>query len=135
MQPILLEPFLTKIRTGSETDISIFSLHAVKNITTAEGGVICLNLPESSFDNVALKAEFENNGINCQTKDAFLKMKAGNWKYDIVNLGMKINMPDVNAAIGLAQMRKIHTLIAKRKEFLKNIIKPLADMTGQYCHP
>lgn len=81
-------------------------MHAVKNITTAEGGVICLNLPESSFDNVALKAELKIMALNCQTKDAFSKMKAGNWKYDIVGLGMKINMPDVNAAIGLAQMRK-----------------------------
>ena len=115
--------FNEKIRTGSETDISIFSLHAVKNITTAEGGVICLNLPESSFDNVALKAELKIMALNCQTKDAFSKMKAGNWKYDIVGLGMKINMPDVNAAIGLAQMRKIHTLIAKRKRIFEKYNK------------
>lgn len=115
--------FNEQIRTGSETDISIFSLHAVKNITTAEGGAICLNLPESSFDNVALKAELKIMTLNCQTKDAFSKMKAGNWKYDIVGPGMKINMPDVNAAIGLAQIRQIHTLIARRKRVFEKYNK------------
>jgi len=101
-------------RTGCETDIAIFSLHAVKNITTAEGGAICLNLPEP-FDNVALYAELRQMTLNCQTKDAFSKSKAGGWRYDIVDFGMKINMPDVNAAIGLAQIRQYPDLLASRK--------------------
>ena len=91
--------------TGSETDVAIFSLHAVKNITTAEGGAICLNLPQP-FDNEALYAELRMMSMNCQTKDAFSKSKAGGWRYDIVGFGMKINLPDVNAAIGLAQIRE-----------------------------
>ena len=102
------------IRTGSETDIAIFSLHAVKNITTAEGGAICLNLPEP-FDNAALYAELRMMSLNCQTKDAFSKSKAGGWRYDIVGLGLKINMADVNAAIGLAQIRKYDKLLKERK--------------------
>lgn len=102
------------IRTGSETDIAIFSLHAVKNITTAEGGAICLNLPEP-FDNAALYAELRMMSLNCQTKDAFSKSKAGGWRYDIVGLGLKINMADVNAAIGLAQIRKYDELLKERK--------------------
>ena len=79
------------MRTGSETDIAIFSLHAVKNVTTAEGGAICLNLPEP-FDNAALYSELHRMSLNCQTKDAFSKSKAGGWRYDIVGFGMKINM-------------------------------------------
>ena len=71
------------IRTGSETDVAIFSLHAVKNITTAEGGAICLNLPEP-FDNSELYKELRQMTLNCQTKDAFSKSKAGGWRYDIV---------------------------------------------------
>lgn len=102
------------IRTGCETDIAIFSLHAVKNITTAEGGAICLNLPEP-FDNAALYASLRQMTLNCQTKDAFSKSKAGGWRYDIVDFGMKINMPDVNAAIGLAQIRQYSDLLVLRK--------------------
>ena len=102
------------IRTGSETDVAIFSLHAVKNITTAEGGAICLNLPEP-FENISLYKELRQMTLNCQTKDAFSKSKAGGWRYDIVGLGMKINMADVNAAIGLAQMRQYPVLQKDRK--------------------
>lgn len=101
-------------RTGCETDIAIFSLHAVKNVTTAEGGAICLNLPEP-FDNQDLYSELRMMSLNCQTKDAFSKSKVGGWRYDIVGLGMKINMADVNAAIGLAQIREYPKLLKERK--------------------
>lgn len=101
-------------RTGCKTDIAIFSLHAVKNITTAEGGAICLNLPKP-FDNEKLYVYLRQMTLNCQTKDAFSKSKAGGWRYDIVGLGMKINMADVNAAIGLAQIREYSSLLAERK--------------------
>jgi dTDP-4-amino-4,6-dideoxygalactose transaminase len=107
-----------EIRTGSETDIAIFSLHAVKNITTAEGGAICLNLPEP-FDNAALYEELRMMSLNCQTKDAFSKSKAGGWRYDIVGFGMKINMADVNAAIGLAQIRQYNSLLQERKRIFE----------------
>lgn len=101
-------------RTGCETDVAIFSLHAVKNVTTAEGGAICLNLP-TPFDNETLYSELRMMSLNCQTKDAFSKSKAGGWRYDIVGFGMKINMADVNAAIGLAQIREYPQLLAERK--------------------
>ena len=107
------------MRTGSETDIAIFSLHAVKNITTAEGGAICLNLP-APFDNEALYKELRQMSLNCQTKDAFSKSKAGGWRYDIVGFGMKINMADVNAAIGLAQIRQYDTLLQERNRSLNS---------------
>ena len=103
------------VRTGSETDVAIFSLHAVKNITTAEGGAICLNMP-ANFDNTELYCKLREMTLNCQTKDAFSKSKAGGWRYDIVGLGMKINMADVNAAIGLAQIRQYPAMLEKRKK-------------------
>jgi Predicted pyridoxal phosphate-dependent enzyme apparently involved in regulation of cell wall biogenesis len=105
-------------RTGCETDVAIFSLHAVKNVTTAEGGAICLNLPKP-FDNNALYTELRQMTLNCQTKDAFSKSKAGGWRYDIVDFGMKINMPDVNAAIGLAQIRQYPALLLERKRIFQ----------------
>lgn len=101
-------------RTGCKTDVAIFSLHAVKNVTTAEGGAICMNLP-APFDNSELYKELRMMALNCQTKDAFSKSKAGGWRYDIIGLGMKINMADVNAAIGLAQIRKYTSLLQERK--------------------
>ncbi len=102
-------------RTGACCDVAIFSLHAVKNVTTAEGGAICLNLPEP-FSNQAVYATMRMHSLNCQTKDAFSKSQAGGWRYDIVGFGMKCNMPDVNAAIGLAQFRQYADLLSRRKE-------------------
>ena len=101
--------------TGVLTDVTIFSFHAVKNITTAEGGAICLNLPVP-FNNAALYAYLRMMTLNGQTKDAFTKSKAGGWRYDIIDQGLKINLPDVCAAIGLAQIRKYdHQLLMARK--------------------
>lgn len=91
-------------RTGVLTDVTIFSLHAVKNVTTAEGGAICLNLPQP-FDNTDLYNILRCYSLNGQTKDAFTKSKAGSWSYDIIYPGLKINMPDVLAAIGVGQMK------------------------------
>lgn len=99
---------------GVAGDINIFSLHAVKNLTSAEGGAICLNMP-APFDNSELYKQFRMLSLNGQTKDALDKSKAGGWRYDIVAHGLKINMPDVNAAIALAQLRKYDYLLAERK--------------------
>ncbi len=99
---------------GSNADVVIFSLHAVKNITSAEGGAICLNMPEE-FDNTQLYTHLRQMSLNFQTKDAFTKTKAGAWEYDIIGMGMKCNMADVNACIALAQMRKYDRLLASRK--------------------
>ncbi|MDI9312430.1 MAG: DegT/DnrJ/EryC1/StrS family aminotransferase [Limnohabitans sp.] len=100
---------------GKLTDLTIFSFHAVKNITTAEGGAICLNLPDS-FDNEAEYKIMKLYTLNGQNKDAFTKSQAGGWKYDILFAGLKVNMPDVCAAIGLAQIRKYDILLLKERE-------------------
>ncbi|PWK19965.1 DegT/DnrJ/EryC1/StrS family aminotransferase [Xanthomarina spongicola] len=88
---------------GSIADITVFSFHAVKNITTAEGGAVCINLPKP-FINQEEYYYLRCFSLNGQTKDAFTKSKAGGWRYDIIYLGLKINMPDILAAIGVAQI-------------------------------
>ena len=100
---------------GKLTDLTIFSFHAVKNITTAEGGAICLNLP-SCFDNDEEYKLMKLYTLNGQNKDAFTKSQAGGWKYDILFAGLKVNMPDVCAAIGLAQIKKYDSLLLKERE-------------------
>ncbi len=102
--------------TGILTDITVFSFHAVKNVTTAEGGAICLNLPDP-FNNEIEYNFLRCNSLNGQTKDAFTKSKAGSWRYDIIYQGFKINMPDVLAAIGVAQMPTyFKTVLDARKQ-------------------
>jgi len=102
-------------RTGSLADITVFSYHAVKNLTTAEGGAICITLP-APFDNGEIYKTLRLWSLNGQTKDAFSKSQLGGWRYDIVYPGFKMNMPDVCAAIGLAQIRKYdEILLAQRK--------------------
>lgn len=101
--------------TGCLCDITVFSFHAVKNITTAEGGAICLNLPEE-FSNEECYAYFKLLSLNGQTKDAYSKMHSGGWRYDIVLPGFKMNMPDLCAAIGLAQIRKYSSVILPERK-------------------
>lgn len=121
--------------TGVLTDITIFSFHAVKNITTAEGGVICLNLP-APFDNAAEYAYLRMMTLNGQTKDAFSKSKAGGWRYDIIDLGLKINMPDVCAAIGLAQIKKYDkNLLQERKRVFDNYSAAFSGFTWAQLPP
>jgi dTDP-4-amino-4,6-dideoxygalactose transaminase len=100
---------------GRLTDLTIFSFHAVKNITTAEGGAICLNLP-TCFDNDEEYKLMKLYTLNGQNKDAFSKSQAGGWKYDILFAGLKVNMPDVCAAIGLAQIRKYDSLLLRERK-------------------
>lgn len=88
---------------GAITDITVFSFHAVKNVTTAEGGAVCINLPKP-FNNQEEYNYLRCFSLNGQTKDAFTKSKAGGWRYDIIYPGLKINMPDILAAIGVAQL-------------------------------
>jgi dTDP-4-amino-4,6-dideoxygalactose transaminase len=102
------------------SDITIYSLHAVKNITTAEGGVICLNLPAPFIDEEVYRW-MKLNSLNGQTKDAFAKTQLGGWKYDIVSQGLKINMPDLCAALGLAQLRKYGALLLPERERVQQI--------------
>ncbi len=109
---------------GSCADITVFSLHAVKNITSAEGGVIAINLP-APFNNEEVYNTLRIWSLNGQTKDAFTKTKAGAWQYDVIYPGFKMNMPDVLAAVALSQIKKYENLLLiERKrvfDFYNNI--------------
>lgn len=105
--------------SGSLCDATVFSFHAVKNVTTAEGGAICINLPKP-FNNMELYQWLRLLSLNGQTKDAFTKSLGGNWKYDIVYPGFKINLNDLCAAVGLAQIKKYSMdLLIKRKKIFE----------------
>jgi dTDP-4-amino-4,6-dideoxygalactose transaminase len=92
-------------KVGNQCDVVGFSFHAVKNLTTAEGGAITLNLPEP-FDNSEIWTALNRSALHGQTKDALSKTKAGQWRYDIVEPGYKCNMTDLQAAIGLVELAR-----------------------------
>jgi len=103
-------------KCGSLTDVSVFSFHAVKNLTTAEGGAIALNFPEP-FDNVELYNYLCMYTLHGQNKDALAKTQKGNWKYDILEAGYKFNMTDLSAAIGLIELERYdYDTLVKRKQ-------------------
>lgn len=101
-------------KSGSLADISVFSFHAVKNLTTAEGGAIAFNLPES-FDNAAIYKEFCIKILHGQSKDALAKTKKGAWRYDVEEPGFKCNMTDLQAALGLVELARYDGNLARRK--------------------
>lgn len=101
---------------GNWADLTVFSFHAVKNVTTAEGGAMCINLPAGDFDHEEVYSTLKLWSLNGQTKDALAKSQGAGWKYDIVYPGFKMNMPDIGAAIGLAQFRKYSSLILPERE-------------------
>ncbi len=100
---------------GKVTDSTVFSFHSVKNITTGEGGAVCLNLPEP-FDCQKEYKYLKALSLNGQNKSAFEKNKPGAWKYDIIDQGIKVNMPDICAAIGLAQIRIYKDLLLPERK-------------------
>jgi dTDP-4-amino-4,6-dideoxygalactose transaminase len=83
----------------------VFSFHAVKNLTTSEGGAVALNFP-APFDNTELYNYLCMYTLHGQNKDALAKTQKGNWKYDIVEAGYKCNMTDMSAAIGLVELER-----------------------------
>lgn len=102
-------------KTGSLTDITVYSFHAVKNLTTAEGGAVCLNLPVP-FDNAAIQQYLKIKSLHGQTKDAFSKTQLGGWRYDIIEPGYKFNMTDIQAAMGLVELERYdEDMLIRRK--------------------
>ena len=102
-------------RTGSLTDVSVFSFHAAKNLTTGEGGAICLNLPEPFVNEEVYKALCIKI-LHGQSKDALAKDKAGSWRYDVNEAGYKCNMTDLQAVIGMIELAKYEgTILPARK--------------------
>ena len=116
-------------KTGSLTDVSVFSFHAVKNLTTAEGGAVALNLPKP-FDNQAIYSQLCIKSLHGQNKDALAKMQKGNWRYDIVEPGYKMNMTDIMAAIGLVELSRYEAeTLPKRKQICQTYDRLFSDQS------
>lgn len=105
-------------RAGAFADFTSFSFHAVKNLTTAEGGAVTWKDNEN-IDNEYIYKEMMLWSLHGQSKDALNKMKLGSWEYDIVYPGYKCNMTDLTAAFGLAQLQRFEGLLARRNNIYK----------------
>jgi dTDP-4-amino-4,6-dideoxygalactose transaminase len=105
-------------RSGSLTDISVFSFHAVKNLTTAEGGALCFDLP-NEFNHEEIYTKFCTMILHGQNKDALQKTQKGNWRYDVEEPGFKCNMPDIQAAIGLVELERYQENLDRRKKIFE----------------
>ena len=109
--------------SGTVADITVFSLHSVKNITTGEGGAIVLNLPQP-FGNQNELTYLRALALNGQNKSAFEKNQVGAWRYDIIDQGLKVNMPDLCATVGLAQIRRYKsTFLPERKAIFEFYVR------------
>lgn len=115
---------------GEIADFSSFSFHAVKNLTTAEGGASTWR----SFPGVsdeAIYKQYMDLSLHGQNKDALAKTELGNWEYDIVAPYFKCNMTDIMAAIGLVQFRRYPGLLKRRKEIIEKYREGLKDLDIQ----
>ncbi|MBR4857652.1 MAG: DegT/DnrJ/EryC1/StrS family aminotransferase [Clostridia bacterium] len=102
---------------GQIADFTSFSFHAVKNLTTAEGGAATWKNIDG-IDNEELYKQYMLYSLHGQSKDALAKTKAGAWEYDIVGPWYKCNMTDITAAIGLKQLERYPSLVERRKEII-----------------
>ncbi len=99
-------------KAGSIADFSSFSFHAVKNLTTAEGGAATWNIP--GVDSEELYKQYQLFSLHGQSKDALEKTQLGAWEYDIVGPWYKCNMTDIMAALGVAQLERYAEILEKR---------------------
>lgn len=105
------------VKTGNFADFTCYSFHAVKNLTTVEGGAVTWkNIV--GFDNEEIYKQYMNLSLHGQTKDALNKNKAGAWEYDIVSPAYKCNMTDLQGAIGLAQLERYESMLNRRKAII-----------------
>ena len=100
-------------KSGSLADMTCFSFHAVKNLTTAEGGTMSINLPDA-FDHEEIYKELCMKILHGQSKDALAKTQKGNWRYDVLEPGFKCNMTDLQAAIGLIELERYNENLERR---------------------
>ncbi|MEI0796020.1 DegT/DnrJ/EryC1/StrS family aminotransferase [Brachyspira pilosicoli] len=104
-------------RVGSQADFSSFSFHAVKNVTTAEGGGLSFN-DIGNINADEIYREVSVWALNGQNKSALDKTKLGSWRYDIEVAGYKCNMSDIHAAIGLSQLKRYDDMLKNRKNIV-----------------
>lgn len=114
-------------KSGSIADFSSFSFHAVKNLTTAEGGAVTWQtIP--GMDNENIYRQYMLLSLHGQSKDALAKTMLGAWEYDIIEPYYKCNMTDVHASIGLVQLKRYEGLLDRRHEILTMYEQGLSDL-------
>lgn len=114
-------------KVGSIADFSAFSFHAVKNLTTAEGGALTWRTI-NGIDDEEIYKTVQLLSLHGQNKDALAKTKFGAWEYDVVAPWYKCNMTDIMAALGLAQLSRYDGMLARRKAIIErydSALKPL----------
>lgn len=119
---------------GSIADFTNFSFHAVKNLTTAEGGAVTWrDIP--GIDNEALYHQYMLYSLHGQSKDALAKNQLGAWEYDIHAPWFKCNMTDVHAAIGLGQIRRYDQILARKRKMVEQYDEAFQDLpVERLCH-
>ena len=115
---------------GEIADFTSFSFHAVKNLTTAEGGALTW-LDREGIDNEALYKQFQLLSLHGQNKDALAKTQLGSWEYDIVAPYYKCNMTDIMAAIGLVQLERYPEMMHRRRQIIERYNEALKDLPVQ----
>lgn len=105
-------------KSGQLADFTTFSFHAVKNLTTGEGGAVTWRKREE-IDEEWLYHQYMLYSLHGQSKDAFTKNQFGNWEYDIIYPAFKCNMTDIQAAIGLKQLERYDKLLDRRREIIE----------------
>lgn len=121
-------------KSGQAADFTCFSFHAVKNLTTAEGGAVVW-CTKDNIDDDWLYKQFMLYSLHGQSKDAFQKSQLGEWEYDIVFTGFKCNMTDILAAIGLKQLERYPKMLQRRREIIcayDAAFKPLGLMPCEH---
>ena len=122
------------ISVGGIADFTNFSFHAVKNLTTAEGGAVTWKDIEG-IDNEKIYKQYMLFSLHGQNKDALAKTKAGAWEYDIIGLWYKCNMTDIHAAIGLSQIKRYDEILHRRKEIIEYWDKEFRNLPVEtVCH-
>ncbi len=121
------------LMAGQATDFTSFSFHAVKNLTTAEGGALTWNSLNGISDDEIYK-EFMLLSLHGQSKDALAKTKLGAWEYDIISPAYKCNMTDIMAAIGLVQLERYEEMLEKRKEIIEIYNKAMNELGVEYLN-
>lgn len=112
---------------GEIADFTSFSFHAVKNLTTAEGGAVTWRNIEE-VDNEWIYKQFQQLSLHGQNKDALAKTQLGAWEYDIVSPAFKCNMTDIMAAIGLKQFERYPQMLVRRREIIERYNAALKDL-------
>ncbi len=115
---------------GEIADFTTFSFHAVKNLTTAEGGALTW-ISRDGIDNEALYEQFQLLSLHGQNKDALTKTQLGAWEYDIIAPYYKCNMTDIMAAIGLVQLKRYPEMLYRRRQMIKRYNEAFKDLPVQ----